>query len=146
MNAIEEQATNPKSPWALKHIEQYLASDGEAVEHPSADRLILLYTTGHKSGRIRRTPVVHFPDGDAMLIVASKGGHPDHPKWYDNLFANPTVWVRFKKDFFAATAEVLDPDERPAAWEMITTRTPAFAEYQAKTDREIPVIRLKRVG
>ena len=77
MHAIEEQATDPKSPWAIKHIEQYLASDGEAVDHPSADRLILLYTTGQKSGRIRRTPVVHFPDGDAMLIVASKGSSPN---------------------------------------------------------------------
>lgn len=146
MHDIEKQASNPKSPWALKHIEQYLASDGEQVEHPSADRLLLLYTKGRRSGAIRRTPVVHFPDGEDMLIVASKGGAPDHPLWYRNLVADPQVWVRFKKDFFVAEATTLGPEERPAAWEMITTRTPAFAEYQAKAGREIPVVRLRRTG
>lgn len=60
--------------------------------------------------------------------------------------ADPTVWIRFKKDFFEARAQVLGPDERPAAWGMITTRTPAFADYQEKTEREIPVVRLTRVG
>jgi len=60
--------------------------------------------------------------------------------------ADPTVWVRFKEDFFETRAQVLGPDERPTAWGMITTRTPAFADYQEKTEREIPVVRLTRVG
>lgn len=146
MHEIETQATDPKSPWALNHVRQYLASEGTAVDHPSADRLILLYTRGHRSGLIRRTPVVHFPDGETMLVVASKAGAPDHPLWYRNLVADPVVWVRFKKDFFEARAHALGPDERPAVWEMITARTPAFADYQAKTEREIPVVRLRAVG
>lgn len=146
MHDIESRATDPKSPWAVRHIEQYLATDGAEVDHPSADRLLLLYTKGRRSGAIRRTPVVHFPDGDTMLIVASKGGAPDHPLWYRNLVEDPEVWVRFKGDFFAARAEVLGPQERPAAWQTITARSPAFADYQAKTEREIPVVRLTRTG
>lgn len=146
MHDIETRAVNPSSPWALRHIEQYLATDGAEVDHPSADRLILLYTTGRRSGEIRRTPLVHFPEGESMLIVASKGGAPSHPLWYRNLVADPSVWVRFKKDFFAARAAVLGPDERPAAWDAITTRSPAFADYQAKTEREIPVVRLTPVS
>lgn len=146
MHDIESRATDPKSPWALQHIAQYLASDGEQVDHPSADRLILLYTKGRRSGAIRRTPLVHFPDGDDMLIVASKGGAPEHPLWYRNLVADPQVWVRFKKDFFATEAITLGPDERPAVWAMITERTPAFADYQAKAGREIPIVRLRRTG
>lgn len=146
MHEIEQQAVDNPSPWARKNIAEYLASDGEDVEHPSADRMILLYVEGRKTGTIYRTPLVHFPDGDDMLIVASKGGAPDDPQWYRNLVDNPRVWVRFKSDFYEATAETLGPDERPAAWEMITKRSPAFADYQKKAERTIPVVRLRKVA
>ncbi|HLA66225.1 MAG TPA: nitroreductase family deazaflavin-dependent oxidoreductase [Acidimicrobiia bacterium] len=142
LQEIEAQAIDSPSPWAKNHIDQYLATDGAAVDHPSAERLILLYTTGRRSGRIRRTPVVHFPAGDDMLVVASKGGAPTHPAWYLNLVADPQVWIRFKDEFFPAIASTLDPDERALEWAKITAMSPGFADYEAKTDRVIPVVRL----
>jgi len=145
LHEIEERAVDSPSPWAQKHVEQYLESGGKAVEHPMDDRLILFYVTGRQSGDIRRVPLVHFGDGGDMFIVASKGGAPDDPEWYRNLVADPRVWVRFKDDFFEARAEVLTPEERAPAWEMITAIAPSFGDYQAKVDRVIPVVRLRRV-
>ena len=144
LDEIEERAVDSPSPWARKHVEQYLESGGEAVEHPMDDRLILLYVTGRRSGEIRRVPVVHFADGDDMLIVASKGGAPEDPEWFRNLAADPRVWVRFRDDFFEARAEVLTPEERASAWGMLTSIAPSFADYQAKVERTIPVVRLSR--
>ncbi|HEX9977601.1 MAG TPA: nitroreductase family deazaflavin-dependent oxidoreductase [Acidimicrobiia bacterium] len=145
LEEIEEQAVDGRSAWSRNHVEQYLATDGAVVDHPSADRMILLYTTGRRSGRIRRTPIVHFPVGDDMLVVASKGGAPRHPEWYLNLAADPRVWVRYKTDFFPALASTLTPEERAVAWPQITGRSPSFADYQAKTDRVIPVVKLTRL-
>jgi len=145
LSEIEAAAVDSPSPWARGHIAQYLASDGAEVDHPSADRLILLYTKGRKSGSLRRLPVVFFPAGEDMLVVASKGGAPKHPEWYKNLVADSRVWVRFKKDFFPAMATTLTPDERAVEWPKITEMSPAFADYQAKVDRVIPVVKLTRL-
>lgn len=145
LHEIEEEAVDSPSPWARKHVEQYLATGGREVDHPMDERLILLYVTGRRSGDIRRVPLVHFEDGDDMLIVASKGGAPEDPEWFKNLVAEPRVWVRFRDDFFEARAEVLPPEERDPAWERITSSAPGFADYQAKVDRTIPVVRLRRV-
>jgi deazaflavin-dependent oxidoreductase (nitroreductase family) len=145
LHEIEERAVDGSSLWAQRHIQQYLATDGAEVDHPSSDRLILLYTTGRRSGRIRRVPVVHFPAGHDLLVVGSKGGSPNHPEWYLNLVADPRVWVRYKDDFFEARAAVLTPEERAAEWPKITALSPGFADYQAKVDRVIPVVRLTRI-
>jgi deazaflavin-dependent oxidoreductase (nitroreductase family) len=142
---IEARAVDSPSPWAQRHIEQYLATDGAEVDHPSGDRVVLLYTTGRRSGAIRRLPLVSFPDGDDLLVVASKGGAPEDPDWYRNLVADPHVWVRRKADFYPALAATLAPDERARAWEMIVAMNPGFADYQAKVERVIPVVRLTRI-
>lgn len=144
LEEVEARAVDSPSPWARNHITQYLASGGARVDHPAADRLILLYTTGRRSGAIRRLPVVFFPGGDDMLIVASKAGASKHPEWYLNLVADPHVWVRFRYDFFPAVASTLDAEERAVEWPKIIERSPAFADYQAKAGRVIPVIRLRR--
>jgi len=146
LHDIETRAVDNPSAWARTHVEQYLATGGEKTDHPMTNRLILLYVKGRRSGEIRRVPLVHFPDGGDMLIVASKGGAPEHPMWYRNLAADPQVWVRFRDDFFEARAEVLSDEERAPAWEMITSIAPGFAEYQEKTARTIPVVRLARAA
>jgi proline iminopeptidase len=145
LHQIEKRAIDSPSPYAQKHVAQYLESGGKAVEHGMADQLILLYVKGRKSGDIRRVPLVHFPDGDDLLIIASKGGAPDDPSWYRNLVADPQVWVRFMDDFFEARASVLSDEERTPVWARITAQAPGFAEYQAKVSRTIPVVRLTRV-
>jgi deazaflavin-dependent oxidoreductase (nitroreductase family) len=145
LHEIERKAVDNPSPWARKHVDQYLDSGGEQTDHPMTDRLILLYVKGRRSGEIRRVPVVHFTDGENMLIIASKGGAPEDPMWYRNLVADPQVWVRYKQDFFEARAHVLTPEERAPVWEMLTSIAPGFAQYQAKVERTIPVVRLARV-
>ncbi len=143
---IEARAVDPTAPWAIEHIRQYLATDGGRVDHPHADVLILLYTTGRTSGKIRRVPVVHVPDGDDLLVVASKGGAPVHPEWYHNLVADPRVWVRRKAQFFAAVATTLDAEARAAVWARIVAAVPMFGEYEARTERQIPVVRIAPAG
>jgi deazaflavin-dependent oxidoreductase (nitroreductase family) len=145
LHEIEREAVDSPREWARNHVDQYLESGGTKTDHPHTDRLILLYTKGKRSGAIRRTPLVHFESDLGYLIVASQGGAPTHPSWYHNLLADPQVWVRDRDDFFEARADVLTPAERPPAWEYITSELPFFAEYQEKTDRVIPVVRLTRV-
>jgi len=145
LHEIERRAVDSPSPWARKHVEQYLSTGGREVDHPMEERLILLYVTGRRSGDIRRVPLVRFEDGDDLLIVASKGGAPEDPEWFNNLVADPTVWVRFRDDFFPARAEVLDGEERGPIWERITSIAPGFADYEARSERTIPVVRLHKV-
>jgi deazaflavin-dependent oxidoreductase (nitroreductase family) len=141
---IEAAAADSPMPWAAEHARQYLATNGTEVDHPFADRLLLLYTTGRKSGTIRRIPLVHLDDGDDLLVVASAGGSPTHPAWYRNLVADPHVWVRLGSGFFPATATSLVSPEREDAWDRIVAVMPFFADYQARVEREIPVVRLRR--
>ena len=145
LHDIEKQAVDSTRSWAQQHIDQYLASAGRDVDHPMADRLVLLYVTGRSSGEIRRTPLASFEHDGERFIVASMGGAPDDPQWYRNILANPRVWVRFRDDFYEAQAQVLTPEERATLWDSITTAEPVFAGYQEKTDRVIPVVRLHRV-
>ncbi|MER7244836.1 nitroreductase/quinone reductase family protein [Kribbella sp. NPDC000426] len=104
---------------------------------------LVLRTIGRKSGEERRTPVGWFPGADgSRLIVASAAGAPKNPAWYYNLAANPDVLIDIDGKTVAVRAEQLHGAERAEAWERITTAAPRFAEYQVKTDRELPVIKL----
>jgi deazaflavin-dependent oxidoreductase (nitroreductase family) len=105
---------------------------------------LVLTTVGRKSGRERTTPVGWFPGkGDSWLIVASAGGAVRNPAWYYNIAANPDQ-IRIEVDGrkVAVVAEQLHGDERAEAWQQIITAAPRFAQYQQKTDRELPIIRL----
>jgi deazaflavin-dependent oxidoreductase (nitroreductase family) len=106
--------------------------------------LLYLTTVGAKSGQKRVSPVARFADGDdAWLVVASNGGSARHPSWYHNLMAHPDqVWVEVAGRSVQATVEKLDGPRREAAWQRITESQPRFAEYQRKTSRSLPVIRL----
>ncbi|WP_432890437.1 nitroreductase/quinone reductase family protein [Kribbella sp. CA-245084] len=104
---------------------------------------LVLRTIGRKSGEERRTPVGWFPGADgSRLIVASAAGAPKNPAWYYNLAANPEVLIDIDGTTIAVRAEQLHGAERAEAWERITAAAPRFAEYQVKTDRELPVIKL----
>jgi deazaflavin-dependent oxidoreductase (nitroreductase family) len=145
LSDIEQRAVDNPSPYARTHIAQYLETDGAEVDHPMADSLVLLYTTGKKTGEIRRTPLASFDDDGEKVVIASKGGSPEHPSWYWNLKADPTVWVRDKADLYEARAEVLGADEHAEVWSRIAAWNPNFQAYQDKTERTIPLVRLKRV-
>lgn len=145
LSQIEGQAVDNPQPWARKNIEEYLASNGAKVDHPMAGDMILLYTRGRKTGQIRRVPVVHYPDGEDMIVIASKGGAPEHPAWFLNLRDHPQVWVRHKSELFEARASVLEGREYEEMWDRVTDWAPGFQQYQDRTERQIPLVRLRRV-
>ena len=144
---IEDRAVDSTRAHAAKNAREYLESNGQVVDHPAVGHLILLYTTGRLSGQIRRTPLRYFEDAGGMLVAASYGGSSQQPDWYLNLVADPQVWVRHNADFYKAEAVALEGEERDRLWEsVVVAEAPRFAEYQAQTDRVIPVIRLVPAG
>jgi deazaflavin-dependent oxidoreductase (nitroreductase family) len=106
---------------------------------------LLLTTTGRKSGRELTLPLIFGRSGDDYVVVASKGGAPQHPAWYLNLEANPTVQVQVKADKFTAHAHTATAQERAALWPKMVEIYAPYADYQKKTDRQIPVVVLRRV-
>ena len=106
--------------------------------------LILLTTTGAKTGQPRIAPLMHVTDGNRLLAVASKGGSPKHPDWYLNLLAHPEVTVETGSEIFTATARVLTGGEREQAFKRAVEVYSRYKLYQEKTAREIPVIALER--
>lgn len=106
---------------------------------------LLLTTRGRRSGALRRTALIYGRDGDDYLVVASQGGAPRHPAWYLNLLADPRAEVQVGAERFTARARIATPEEKPRMWETMAKIWPAYDDYQARTDREIPVVVLERV-
>ena len=106
--------------------------------------MLLLTTTGAKSGLPRTAPLVSYREGDRLFIFASKAGAPTNPDWFHNISANPTVTVEFGPDTFEATATVVEGSERDRIYSAQATLMPGFAEYQENTTRVIPVVELVR--
>jgi deazaflavin-dependent oxidoreductase (nitroreductase family) len=106
--------------------------------------MLLLTTTGAKSGQRRTTPLVYLPDGDRFIIIASKGGAPAHPAWYHNLVAHPGTTIEVGTESIPVTALVVTGEERDKLYARQAELRPAFAEYQTKTTRRIPVVALQR--
>jgi deazaflavin-dependent oxidoreductase (nitroreductase family) len=127
-----------------KLIEEFRANRNK-TDGPFAGRpLLLLSTTGAKSGQSRTSPMMYVKDGDRLLVIASNIGAPKHPSWYHNLVAHPDVTVEVGAETYEATANVTKGAERQRVWNMILEGYPFFAEHQAKTTREIPVVALER--
>jgi deazaflavin-dependent oxidoreductase (nitroreductase family) len=127
-----------------EHVERYRATDGEeGHEWREGTSILLLTTTGRKSGEERTTPLIYGRAGDAYLIVASKGGAPEPPGWYRNLQENPSAEIQVKADVMRVRARDANPDEKPEMWRTMTAEWPHYDEYQEKTNREIPVVVLE---
>jgi deazaflavin-dependent oxidoreductase (nitroreductase family) len=126
-------------------IDEFRANDGAVGGMFDGMDLVLLTTTGAKSGAERIAPLVYYPDGDRIVVIASKGGAPEHPAWYHNIRANPRVTAEVGSERFAADAVPIEGDERDALYTRIAQALPQFGEYQASTTRKIPLIELKRV-
>jgi deazaflavin-dependent oxidoreductase (nitroreductase family) len=127
-------------------IEEFRANGG-AVSRFGSD-LVLLHSTGAKSGEARLHPVLGIRDGDGWLIAASKAGAPEHPAWFHNLVAHPDASIEVPDqrggiDTVPVTATVLGDDDRDAAWQRFVARSPGFAQYEERAaGRRIPVVRL----
>ncbi|MCU1497136.1 MAG: hypothetical protein JWM47_1089 [Acidimicrobiales bacterium] len=126
-----------------KIIEEFRANGGEVGPPFDGATLLLLHTTGAKSGQERVHPLVYQAVGDGWAIFASKAGAPEHPAWYHNLVANPAA-IEVGADTVPVTARVLDGDEREQVWEKQKADVPHFADYEAATTRTIPVVMLDR--
>jgi deazaflavin-dependent oxidoreductase (nitroreductase family) len=125
-------------------IEQFRA--GGEITGMHRDRLVLLTTTGSKSGRRRTTPMMFDRDGDRVLVMASNAGATKAPDWYHNLVADPNVTVEIGEETYEAVAVVAEGAERARLWSMITDHYPFFLDHQAKAGREIPVVVLERTA
>jgi len=135
------------SLFGAEHVKRYRETGGE-VGHiwKEGSTVLLLTTTGRKSGEPRTTPLIYAQNGDDYVIVASKGGAPEHPGWYENLSKNPDVELQVLDDVFPARARTAEGDERERLWAKANEVWPHYAEYQEKTDREIPVVVLERAA
>ena len=123
------------------HTVAYRATRGLIGHHvPGAPPMLLLDHIGAKSAKVRTTPLAYLVDGDDLVIVASKGGYVRNPGWYYNLKAHPETFVQVGSERRAVTAHVATKKERARLWPMITDLYGGFAEYQERTDREIPVV------
>ena len=127
-----------------EHVKVYRETNGEQGYLWNGAPILLLTTTGRKSGEARTSALIFGRDGDDLLLVASQGGAPTHPNWYHNLNANPDVEVQVQGDVFRATARTANDDEKARLWSIMTDVWPNYDQYQERTDRQIPLVVLTR--
>ena len=127
------------------HTAAYRATRGVVGHHlPGAPPMLLLEHVGAKSGRRRTSPLAYAVDGDAVVIVASKGGHPRHPAWFHNLRANPDTTIQVGAERRPVRARVATAAERERLWPKVVEVYAGYDEYQRATDRVIPLVVLER--
>ncbi len=130
------------SDWNRKIIEEFRANEGSVASFGGAT-LVILHTVGARTGKESESPVRYFPeDGGSMVVVASAAGAPKNPAWYHNLKANPRFEIEQGTERYAVTAEEITGPERDAWWSKIVAEAPGFGDYQEKTTRVIPLVRL----
>jgi deazaflavin-dependent oxidoreductase (nitroreductase family) len=144
MMAKKDEIFDSPTGWVADHVRQYVETDGADGHLWRGVPTLLLTTHGRKSGKRRRTALIYGKDGDNYVVVASRGGNPKHPAWYLNLSENPTVDVQVSADKFSALAHTANPQEKARLWPLMASIWPSYNDYQAKTDRQIPVVVLVR--
>lgn len=150
---MSSQPQSKLPQWVQDHMTAYLLTDGAAGHWydasakggPRIVASLLLTTTGRKSGNELQLPLFYGECPEGLVVVASKGGAPEHPAWYLNLEANPDVKVHVGKDKFAARARTVTGERRASLWQQMNEVWPFYDAYQQKTPREIPVVVLERV-
>jgi deazaflavin-dependent oxidoreductase (nitroreductase family) len=138
--------------WVAEHTRRYVASggaDGHLRHGPDGSfeqgvPTLLLTTTGRRSGKPRRTALIYGRDGAGYVVVASRGGAPTHPLWYLNLTEEPAVSLQVGAETYTARARTATGDEKARLWRLMLEIWPPYAEYQTRTDRDIPVVVLER--
>jgi len=132
--------------WVRNQVEQYEGSGGTEGTTMQGLPVIILTSLGAKSGKIRKTPLMRVEHDGEYAVVASKGGAPDNPSWYNNLVANTSVELQDGPDRADYVAREVTGEEKAAWWDRCVAAFPPYADYQTKTDREIPVFVLTRVN
>ncbi|CAM8641856.1 hi_GC_TIGR00026, deazaflavin-dependent oxidoreductase, nitroreductase family [Acidimicrobiia bacterium] len=130
------------SPWEpiADHVERYIATNGEDGFIWEGGEVIILTTTGAKSGKERRTPLIRVTDGERYFVVASMGGAPQNPQWFHNMVANPEVTIQDRGEVMQLTARVASPEEKAKFWPIAVAAWPDYDKYQESTERDIPLM------
>jgi deazaflavin-dependent oxidoreductase (nitroreductase family) len=142
----QNEETTDYNQFNRKLIAEYRANGGKVSGMFAGAPLLLLTTTGAKSGQPRVSPLAYTTDNGRWVVIASKGGAPTHPDWFHNLRANPEVTVEVGTETFPARATVVEGVERKRLFDQMAAKMPNFAEYQRNTTRQLPVIVLERGG
>ena len=142
------QGTYEPSPntFAADQVAQYEASGGAEGNTMRGVPVIILWTRGRSTGSVRKTPLMRVNDGDTYAVVASMGGAPEHPVWYRNIVADPNVSLQDGPEVRDYRARELSGEEKTDWWAKATAVWPDYDAYQAKTDREIPIVLLEPVS
>lgn len=152
MSAVETSRELPE--WIRDHIRRYTESNGadghmwdsSVVGGPGLVPTLLLTTRGRRSRKPLTLPLIYGKTDSGFVIIASKGGAPSHPAWYLNLLSEPEVQVQVQADRFTARARTASGEERTRLWKQLVGIYPPYTDYQKRTDREIPVVVLERIG
>lgn len=132
--------------WNAKVIEEFRANEGRVGGQFEGAPLLLLHSVGARSGKERINPMMYQAVGDAYAVFASKAGAPSNPDWYHNLVANPAATIEVGARTVEVEARVAEGEERDNIWETQKERYPGFADYEASTTRQIPVVILEPRG
>ncbi len=127
-----------------EHVRVYRETGGERGYEWRGTTILLLTTRGRRSGEPRTMPLIHRTDGDRWVVVASKGGWPEDPLWFQNLEADGDATIQVRGEEIQVHASVAEGEERERLWALMTEVWPAYDEYQQKTSRQIPVVVLTR--
>jgi len=127
-------------------INEFRANDGKVGGYFEGAPMILIHHVGARSGVERVNPLVYLPDGDDLVIAATKGGAPTNPDWYHNLKAHPRIRVELGSETFTIDSQEATGEDRDQLWRRLVAMRPGFAAYEAKTTRTFPMFRLRRVS
>lgn len=132
------------SDWVREQVEKFEASNGQEANTLNGDPIVVITSVGAKSGKLRKNPVMRVERDGTYVAIASKGGAPEQPEWYYNLVAHPEVELQDGAEKHTYRARIAEGEERADWWAHAVATWPTYAEYQQKTDREIPVFLLER--
>ena len=145
---IEGEYEPSTTAWVREQAAEYEQSGGTQANtlRDTGMPIIIMTTRGHRSGKVRKVPLMKVEHGGEYAIVASKGGAPSHPGWYHNLMADSAVMIQDGPEPFDAVVRLVSGEERELWWERSVEAFPPYAEYKEKTDREIPLFVAKAVA
>ena len=127
-----------------EHVRQYEATGGKTGHDWNGTSCLILRVKGRKTGKVRKYPLIYGMDGNDWVLVASKGGAPENPGWYDNLVANPDCEIQVWDEVIPVVASTGSAEDKKRVWPAMTSQWPDYDKYQTKTPREIPVVLLRR--
>jgi deazaflavin-dependent oxidoreductase (nitroreductase family) len=144
---IQGEYVPSKQDWVREQVERFEATNGAEANtlRDTGDPIVVITSIGAKSGKVRKNPVMRVEKDGNYVAVASKGGAPQHPEWYFNFLAHPVVDLQDGPDKRAYRARLLSGQERTQWWQYAVDTWPTYAEYEKRTDREIPVFLLEPI-